>query len=102
MNEPQPLLPYMEVAQVPKIESFHAEAARGGLIISGPCPRCTHEMQFAVMRGVYRQGVFNITDAPSPQKNQIVTMLCTCGQPHPGRPSGEVGCGAYWNIEVGG
>ncbi len=55
--------------------------------LSGDCPRCGHftqqTLEFNVIvgfnKGLARQGLFNV--------------ICTCSEPHLGRPASRQGCG---------
>ncbi|MGH3900928.1 MAG: hypothetical protein ACRDTA_22325 [Pseudonocardiaceae bacterium] len=78
--------------------SFAAIPIRGGMVLSGPCPRCTDPMTFPYVNEVYRAiRPSRRTKDPGTPK---LPMICTCEEKHLGRPSGVKGCGAYWNITV--
>ena len=82
--------------------NWTTEAARRGLILRGPCPRCQHFMEFPVAFSLFDGGVFSERSAAVASETIEVAVLCTCGYPHPGRPLGEEGCGAYWNLSIEG
>ena len=65
---------------------------RRGVLLRGPCPRCADEMEFNLITGVFLG-----SDAPG-RSGDWLPVLCTCRGTHPGRPTDEEGCGAYWNV----
>ncbi|MEU6367274.1 hypothetical protein ABZ876_16440 [Streptomyces sp. NPDC046931] len=70
-----------------RIVSADADVA----VFSGRCPRCGCDFTYTHTGRVFRSP----RRAPSPAQ---VPVICTCTADHPGRPPGEEGCGAYWNI----
>lgn len=77
--------------------TFDVEVTHALTYLHGSCPRCDDPMSFPmvsqVLRGKYRSTHQNPT--------RVVRMICTCtSDRHPGRPKGEEGCGAYWNLEL--
>lgn len=64
------------------------------LVFAGPCPRCRHEFVYVWPLEVVRAA------APAGAGTLPVTVRCQCEQPHPNRPDGVDGCGAYWRVEV--
>ncbi len=77
--------------------SFEVRPTEGGVILHGPCPRCGDVMEFAHVERVYR-GLGR--RRRHYESSSVINVACTCSGEHPGRPAGEVGCGAYWNILV--
>jgi hypothetical protein len=67
-----------------------------GFIASGTCPRCGDLMSFPYVTKVFRN-----VGAPG-GTGDLVRMLCTCEQDHPGKPDGECGYGAFWNVRLSG
>ncbi|PZS32790.1 MAG: hypothetical protein DLM61_06275 [Pseudonocardiales bacterium] len=48
------------------------------------------------------KGVPNAPDVPTvPTELTRMAFLCDCGYQHPDRPSGEYGCGRYWQVSLG-
>lgn len=98
----RPLMPYHEVTEPgfgDKALSFETEQIRGGLILRGACPRCDDLMEFPHVDKVYK-GRLLPRRRQSGASGGTLPMMCTCDGEHPGRPSGEDGCGAYWNITL--
>ena len=95
--------PYEEITHPSFAEqaaSFQAVPTRGGVVLSGPCPRCGDPMDFPHVDSVVRSGL-RLRPHPVPPAataETVVPMICTCAVPHPGRPNDLDGCGAYWNV----
>ena len=70
-----------------------------GMMLGGICPRCTDPMSFPHVTTVFKTATVHGRQAPALDQEEI-EILCTCSKSHPGRPKGEDGCGAYWNIKV--
>lgn len=73
----------------------------GMLLLSGPCPRCSEDMEMPVVDTVVRvlgRGVGRLL-ARQPQTQEI-PVICTCETDHPGRPAEHEGCGAYWLLVI--
>ncbi|GAA4878811.1 hypothetical protein [Actinomycetospora straminea] len=68
---------------------------RRGVLLHGLCPRCHGPMDFPVVSQANRG-----TRSKGKARTATVPLLCTCTRDHQGRPGGEHGCGAYWNIEL--
>jgi hypothetical protein len=75
------------------------EEGNDGLTLRGPCPRCHAEIEIPVVSRVVR-GLSWGTRAPAAQVPDVEPVICTCAEPHGGRPEGRVGCGAYWNFTL--
>ncbi|MFI7709062.1 hypothetical protein [Nonomuraea sp. NPDC049480] len=66
----------------------------GAMVLSGPCPRCCHAMEYLVgpvIRGPRAQPVTSTSREP---------MICMCKGDHPNRPKDYHGCGAYWDVNM--
>ncbi|MER7764038.1 hypothetical protein [Streptomyces sp. NPDC097619] len=91
-------LPYLEVtdaAYAPAyVTGLRRDDTADGAVLTGTCPRCGCAFAFTYTRRVFRH--------PRPRSGRVdgatVPVLCVCGSPHEGRPEGEEGCGAYWNV----
>ena len=77
--------------------SFEVQPTEGGVILHGRCPRCADVMEFVHLERIYRG--LGRRRRPRESSN-VINVACTCSCEHPGRPAGEVGCGAYWNIVI--
>lgn len=93
---------YEEVTEETYAAAFAAKCTATptsrGVILNGACPRCADPMTFPHVSTVFKTAsVLGQTSAADPGD---VQMLCTCSESHPGRPEGEDGCGAYWNIRL--
>jgi hypothetical protein len=44
------------------------------------------------------RGVSQVAAASPSEASDGEPVICTCEEPHDGRPEGQVGCGAYWNF----
>jgi hypothetical protein len=68
----------------------------GGLLCTGPCPRCSDEVSAEV------SGHTNIMTAaaqadPGQRFDAPTFMVCNCPEAHPNRPKKRAsGCGAFW------
>jgi hypothetical protein len=107
-------MPYREAFDLEFAEraaaSFSASVVDEDTVsLTGPCPRCgtgmnvvvPSEMFFADRTRLLRRLLGRPGRQPSPP-DQEVPMFCSCRAEHPGRPEGRTGCGAYWNLAVGG
>ncbi|WP_298462587.1 hypothetical protein [uncultured Cellulomonas sp.] len=82
------------------------------IIVTGPCPRCTHESAHVEPLLLYS----NLQDrlrspgsdvlrlalekAAGVSRRREVEVICACGTPHPSTPQGARGCGASWVLDV--
>ncbi|MGW6982042.1 hypothetical protein ACWGE1_21850 [Streptomyces sp. NPDC054932] len=103
-------LPYQEVT-TPEYAALAAalftleEDGQGMTVLRGSCPRCGAALEATVASDVlqgmrlrpFPDVVRRLRAAPRPG-DRLEPMLCTCGDAHPGRPEGRVGCGAYWTL----
>ncbi|MFE9725715.1 hypothetical protein ACFYQ5_19460 [Streptomyces sp. NPDC005794] len=62
-------------------------------VLSGACPRCGCACAYVHTRRTFRGARRRLGDGEIP-------VHCTCATGHPGRPEGEAGCGAYWNVRL--
>ena len=109
-------LPYCETTDETYSElvagSFAVEEPEPGtLILRGPCPRCGTLIDIAVVSGIFRHVAGDMLGTPRAAwgwRRQpaalpdpyVEPMICTCEDPHPDRPEGRVGCGAYWTLTI--
>jgi hypothetical protein len=106
MAGPDQPLPYAEVTD----EAYAEVAARtftveephpGTVVLRGPCPRCLAVIDIPIVDFVVsRSFPFAGADAMSSDVGHVESMMCTCEDPHPNRPDGAYGCGAYWVLVV--
>ena len=83
---------------------FIREGARIAKITVEGCPACRHDTLFEqptdVIDGTKAGG------GPGPGDRGAepyrVTAVCRCRIKHPGAAEGEVGCGRYWALVIGG
>ncbi|WBO62825.1 hypothetical protein [Streptomyces camelliae] len=91
----RPRAPYREVTHDAYAARYTAglrvEAAHGMAVLYGWCPRCGCAFTYTHTDRVFRAP----RRGPRPAH---VPVLCSCAADHPGRPPGETGCGAYWNV----
>jgi hypothetical protein len=107
------LMPYQEAT-----DSAFGEKAAGAFIAAkeddgsislvGTCPRCggstaviVPEEMFLANRGSRPQPP-NGASSQAESDERVIPMICRCPANHPGRPEERKGCGAYWNLTVGG
>lgn len=64
-------------------------------VLRGPCPRCNVTIDVPIVRAIVK-GLNSTTTSP----DDVEPVICTCEEPHEGRPEGRVGCGAYWNFSL--
>ena len=98
------LLPYLEVTDpgyaATAASAFEVQEGKlGDLSLRGPCPRCGTVIEIPVFDYVVRRAG-RPTSAAEPPDAGIEPVICTCDEPHEGRPEGQVGCGAYWNFTL--
>jgi hypothetical protein len=110
-------MPYQEITD-PAFGQLAADTfiasmdASGAISLVGSCPRCSAGMEVvipgemflanrtSVLRRMFGQTGGTTSRAESDE--QEVPMICLCPATHPGRPENRKGCGAYWNLTVGG
>ena len=80
----------------------------GTISLVGTCPRCGGSMGVIIPEEMF---LANRTSRPqrpdgvtsqADGDEQVIPMICRCPATHPGRPKERQGCGAYWNLTVGG
>lgn len=102
-GKPVPL-PYQEMTG-PQYSSAAASAFEvqeqqmGVLSLRGPCPRCGSVIEILVVDHIVRR-MGRPADEPDAAAANVEPVICTCDEPHEGRPEGRVGCGAYWNFSL--
>ena len=105
MTQPTPTsgVPYQEVTD----PRFAAEAAAsfvvedhgdGVQLLRGPCPRCRIHIDVPVVPEIVRTYRPEADVGGGMPDGTVEPVICTCTEPHDGRPEGRVGCGAYWNF----
>ncbi|MET3987793.1 hypothetical protein [Streptomyces sp. PvR034] len=97
------VLPYLEVTAASYAASYttglRVTGTVDGAVLSGACPRCACPFDFSYIRRVYRHRPAGGRYAGGQDAHALrVPVLCVCETAHAGRPAGEEGCGAYWNI----
>jgi hypothetical protein len=95
-------LPYQEITgaqyATTAAGNFEIEEYKIGILtLRGPCPRCGAMIEIPVVDRVVR-GVSQVAAASPSEASDGEPVICTCEEPHDGRPEGQVGCGAYWNF----
>jgi len=102
-ERPAPL-PYQEIADpgfsVAAADAFEIQEQQMGVLsLRGPCPRCGTVIEILVVDHIVRRwgGAASGQDAAAPR---VEPVICTCDEPHAGRPEGREGCGAYWNFTL--
>jgi hypothetical protein len=86
--------------------------ADGSISLVGTCPRCSVSMEVLIPEEMFlanRTGLLGRmlgraveTTSQADGSAQEVPIICLCTKSHPGRPENRKGCGAYWNLAVGG
>ncbi|TDD50022.1 hypothetical protein E1286_12865 [Nonomuraea terrae] len=95
---------YQVVDRGPQKEGFTVDKSptEDGLEVSGVCPAChgrtTTPWSYGIAGG---KGVFR-KKRENAQPSGPRTVACECGYAHPNRPetAWNVGCGAYWTVEL--
>jgi hypothetical protein len=92
------LLPYQEISEpdyaTEAAKTFQLDKIRVGMwALRGSCPRCRAHLEILVVYDVVVKGR---TAPTGPEQDDNEPVMCTCDEPHPGRPQGQLGCGAYW------
>jgi hypothetical protein len=87
-------LPYLEVTEedyaVRAARTFSTERLKAGTtLLHGVCPRCEAQITSPLVSLIFR-------DDEPPEDGEFHVVFCTCDHPHPDRPEGRAGCGAYW------
>jgi hypothetical protein len=75
------------------IHELKPELRAGAYFLTGPCPRCRHAISKSL--GPYSGLGFS----EGGHETRHVFVRCNCDDEHPGRGSGEHGCGAEGNLE---
>jgi hypothetical protein len=83
---------------------LHTEGVRTASV-SGKCPRCNHEVNFAQVLDAIsgeQAGVLGGEVATASADRYVgISVECRCGGEHPGRPKTAAnGCGINFNIEI--
>lgn len=99
-------LPYVEMTESRFAEeaakTFIAQSHPEGIVLSGNCPRCGAPIQVPLLVETFSRGVRwgrgTYAGPPPATARRSEPIICTCEEPHPGRPDGYVGCGAYWTL----
>ncbi|MFE6871559.1 hypothetical protein ACFVFS_34040 [Kitasatospora sp. NPDC057692] len=86
--------------------TFTVEEYPEGLLLRGPCPRCGTHIQIELFEAVFSRGPTpggspTGTHADGPEAGSVEPVICTCEEPHPGRPADDIGCGAFWVFLIG-
>lgn len=80
----------------------------GTISLVGTCPRCGGSMGVIIPEEMFlanRATRLQPADEATPHAEsdeRVIPMICRCSATHPGRPKERKGCGAYWNLTVGG
>ncbi|MGW3209221.1 hypothetical protein [Streptomyces sp. NPDC001135] len=75
--------------------TFTVEDFGSALVLSGPCPRCAQEMEFTLVKALFRDGT-----GAAPAPGRPVVMFCTAEAVYDGSPDGRPGCGAFWSLTL--
>ncbi|WP_142165772.1 hypothetical protein [Streptomyces luteogriseus] len=75
--------------------TFALEDFGSALVLSGPCPRCGQEMDFMLVKELFRDGT-----GADPAPGRPVVMFCTAEAVYEGSPDGTSGCGAFWSLTL--
>jgi hypothetical protein len=93
------------------VVTFGLADDRGGMILTGPCPRCQHDMSWWIADSGFRtvtqvddstRGTHAATNdgGDGEDDGEEEPMICRCTVLHPSTPSGKKGCGAGWKLLV--
>lgn len=85
--------------------TFKKAKGDGVLVLTGACPRCTHDFTATIpLRAATvtpGRSVAGQSGGSSMTANPVEhTIYCACQQEHVGRPDGELGCGAVTNVTL--
>jgi hypothetical protein len=84
-------------------DGFVVDRQQRRLAVTGRCPACGGQSTcvFVVGSPEEYKGRSGPEAEPQPPA-EPTTVICACGYPHPLRPaeSDEIGCGAYWKIDL--
>ncbi|MFH8576329.1 hypothetical protein [Streptomyces zaomyceticus] len=98
-------LPYLRVTEPSYAQraaaTFLREDFVGAVVLSGPCPRCGHPMEFPVVERIFRTPTPGAS-APASVSPPVVVFCTVEDVEYPGAPEGEAGCGAYWSLVLAG
>ncbi|HEY0692786.1 MAG TPA: hypothetical protein VGD71_27565 [Kribbella sp.] len=103
---PDGFVPYREVSEPDYAEKAAAtfvieDFDIGMSLLSGLCPRCGVAIEIPLIDGVFRgDRAGRVDTAERAGGTRDVPIICTCTEVHPGRPDGQVGCGAYWIFDL--
>lgn len=81
-------------------------AGVGSVIVTGPCPRCAHQMaDRQVLAAVTGLSAGPRPDPPPTAEAErretvVVDVTCGCGLVHAGAPEDVTGCGVSFRIEL--
>jgi len=79
-------------------------ATEHAIRISGPCPRCGHQVDAVQSDVIVDAAPHRQPEAPGSPADvsaaSVIHVVCDCGHAHPGAPPSATGCGAFFAIEV--
>ncbi|MEU6090725.1 hypothetical protein ABZ865_28740 [Streptomyces sp. NPDC047085] len=82
-------------------DTFSLEDFDSALMLSGPCPRCGQEMDFMLVKELFRDGTGEGDGTGAdPVPGRPVVMYCTAEAVYDGAPDGTSGCGAFWSLTL--
>lgn len=81
----------------------HRQAGLEVAVVSGACPRCTHQFRFTSSQEAVGTGVrtLDVSESVEDAGEYVpVDVACWCEGNHPGRVDTEHGCGITFRIDV--
>jgi hypothetical protein len=81
------------------------EVRPDAITVTGPCPRCSHEVRYTSplvligggLPGADRALREELLKAARDQRAHDLSVICSCSEEH---RSGKKGCGAMWSLHV--
>jgi hypothetical protein len=68
--------------------------------VEGPCPRCGDQIHDTQVFTASAEGTRTANVDITGLDYVPVTVTCSCGETHPGRPDGQRGCGITFRLEL--
>ena len=72
----------------------------GTIVLRGPCPRCDAPMEFVTVDRLIEGTLGTPTQYNPAESDYVEPLYCMCDGDHPRRPTGRIGCGAYWTLLI--
>ncbi len=89
---------YAAVGSGDIVAEYQVRGAVETEVVTGPCPRCSHEVAWRRVASAVR-GIEPVRSAaPAEEDYRSLVLTCGCGRSHAGHPERVTGCGASYRV----